>query len=202
MLLVEVEGFCPEITKDLLGAAAFYAKILFHPNLARNLSFYIHCRPDLDIPGQCSPDDRKNRIFDIDIRAAEYDDEPCQTLAHEMTHCKQWAKGEFSSTETIVARRASNGLIELGTAFVELWNGKPWQPQHGEHPYLDSPWELEAFGREVGMTLRWRNYRQKEQEYNVIAFNAGSDNLSFVRSSYIPTAEFAGDNISDYRRRA
>ena len=50
------------------------------------------------------------------------------TLAHEMIHVKQLAKGTLKSV---------NG--------VSYWNGKRYRKNH---KYLDQPWEIEAFSKQ------------------------------------------------------
>ena len=51
------------------------------------------------------------------------------TLAHEMVHVKQMAKGQLKS--------ASRG--------AQIWMGKRYP---ASTPYLDRPWEIEAFSRQ------------------------------------------------------
>lgn len=53
------------------------------------------------------------------------------TLAHEMVHVKQIAKGQYRG------QRSKNGRI------VTVWMGKVVKAD-----YLDRPWEIEAFKRE------------------------------------------------------
>jgi hypothetical protein len=50
------------------------------------------------------------------------------TLAHELTHVAQFAKG-----------------ILKPTAKGRLWKGKLYK---NNHPYLDQPWEIQAFARQ------------------------------------------------------
>jgi hypothetical protein len=50
------------------------------------------------------------------------------TLAHELTHVAQFAKG-----------------ILKPTAKGRLWKGKLYK---ANHPYLDQPWEIQAFARQ------------------------------------------------------
>jgi hypothetical protein len=50
------------------------------------------------------------------------------TLAHELTHVAQFAKG-----------------ILKPTAKGRLWKGKLYKENH---PYLDQPWEIQAFARQ------------------------------------------------------
>lgn len=58
------------------------------------------------------------------------------TLAHELVHVKQYARGElYQSMRTAKMR----------------WNGQ-WV---GDMDYYDEPWEIEAHGREEGLFVRW-----------------------------------------------
>ena len=50
------------------------------------------------------------------------------TLAHELTHVAQFAKGHLKPT-----------------AKGRLWKGKFYK---ANHPYLDQPWEIQAFARQ------------------------------------------------------
>ena len=50
------------------------------------------------------------------------------TLAHELTHVAQFAKGQLKPT-----------------AKGRLWKGKFYK---ANHPYLDQPWEIQAFSRQ------------------------------------------------------
>ena len=50
------------------------------------------------------------------------------TLAHEMTHVAQFAKGHLKPT-----------------AKGRTWKGKFYK---ADHPYLDQPWEIQAFARQ------------------------------------------------------
>jgi len=51
-----------------------------------------------------------------------------KTLAHEMVHIRQLAKG----------------IIKTGTRGAKIWAGKRYSKNT---PYLDQPWELDAFAR-------------------------------------------------------
>ena len=50
------------------------------------------------------------------------------TLAHELTHVAQFAKGQLKPT-----------------AKGKLWKGRLYK---NNHPYLDQPWEIQAFARQ------------------------------------------------------
>jgi len=59
-----------------------------------------------------------------------------ETVAHEMVHVKQYARGELYQGVRIPKHR---------------WRGK-WV---GNMNYWDQPWEIEAHGRETGLFIQW-----------------------------------------------
>lgn len=154
---VTIIGFAKEQAVILFDAALFFGKLLFHGNMRKRIVMAIQRNPQLELMAECWPEDHANRHFVIDIRDAEDDDDPVSTLAHEMCHMRQWARGDLSCTPLPIAK----GGDELGVAFVEVWKGTIWKPGYGEHPYFDAPWEIEAYGKEVGMMSRWKDYLEK-----------------------------------------
>ena len=60
-----------------------------------------------------------------------------ETVAHEMVHVKQFARGELYQSSMTAKHR---------------WKGN-WQ--RSEKEYWDLPWEIEAHGRECGLFCRW-----------------------------------------------
>ena len=69
------------------------------------------------------------------------------TLAHEIVHVKQFVLGELRSVQK---------------AFI--WDGKRFPVgKDDDYIYFDSPWEIEAYGREVGLTHKYyRHISRKE----------------------------------------
>ena len=66
------------------------------------------------------------------------------TLAHELVHVKQYATGEM--------RDRDNAIVE--------WMGEKYNQDELE--YWEHPWEIDAYGREVGLYIRFmRNYGEK-----------------------------------------
>ena len=60
------------------------------------------------------------------------------TLAHEMVHVKQWAKGEMY--EYAVQDMVRFNKTKFNLADINYW---------------DYPWEIEAFGRQLGLFVRF-----------------------------------------------
>lgn len=87
------------------------------------------------------------REFELEIGTNQRLRRLLETVAHEMVHVKQFARGELNEKPA--------------------WLGKTYNINKTE--YWDLPWEIEAHGREVGMFIRWcneNNYCQKWTEDN------------------------------------
>ena len=59
------------------------------------------------------------------------------SLAHEMVHVKQFTRKELRHTDSINR---------------QLWRGKRYNTKNR---YYDLPWEIEAYGRELGLFTTW-----------------------------------------------
>jgi hypothetical protein len=134
---------------QIVSAAEFFARCLLNPRMAKNIFLDIDINRKLPSEGTCcSEEDKKNpRFFTIELRGAKGDDDIIKTLAHEMVHLKQYAKNELGK-ELIVAGKG-------GQKIVTVWQGKVHKFKSNEDPYYDSPWEIAAYGMEVGLYHKW-----------------------------------------------
>lgn len=132
----------------LTRAANFFANILMDPRMVRNITLDIELYKKLDVQGECVDEEgtRNPRWFTINLRNQEID-EMIKTLAHEMVHIKQHAKNELQGGIMVATRG--------GLKMSSKWMGEVWKPKRNEHPYYDAPWEVEAYGKEVGLFQRW-----------------------------------------------
>jgi hypothetical protein len=64
-----------------------------------------------------------------------------QTIAHEMVHVKQFAKGEIYDHKYRRTFKWGNQTFNIDTC-----------------DYWESPWEIEAFGREVGLFYKFKDF--------------------------------------------
>ena len=109
----------------------------------KNLEFNVHIKNfgKDDSWGYCIPtdyaDSSRPREFEIDINKQAKLRRMLETVAHEMVHAKQFAKGE---------------LYESARTNKHRWQGK-WLNK--EPNYWDQPWEIEAHGRECGLFIQW-----------------------------------------------
>lgn len=134
----------------LKEAAEFFAHQLMDPRMVRNLIIDIEVRKNLDVQGECVDEEgtRNPRFFTIALRSQDLD-EMIKTLSHEMVHVKQYAKNELKSGVMVAARG--------GLKMSSKWMGEVWKPKGKEDHYYDAPWEIEAYGREVGLFAKWVN---------------------------------------------
>lgn len=141
----------------IIEAAEFFAYELMHNRMADNLELDIEFDTKLECQGVCINEDdtRRSRFFTIQLRNSKEDTEYeiIQTLAHEMVHVKQYAKNEH----------VKKFATAKGFKLDNVWMGKKWTPKKGENAYYDSPWEIEAFGREVGLMARWIKYQENKK---------------------------------------
>lgn len=142
--------------KLMCEAAELFAGILMDPRMVRNIQLDINIDNNLDVMGECicEDDTRNPRWFTINLRNKRDDDDMIKTLAHELVHVKQYAKNQLAKCLTV----SKNGKCAVATK----WNGEIWKAKKREDDYFDSPWEVEAYGREVGMYHRWvKHYNEK-----------------------------------------
>jgi hypothetical protein len=144
-----------KLIAQLSEAAEFFARCLMHGRMVDNLELDIEIEKKLDVQGLCVNEDEnsRSRFFTVQLRKDDLD-EMIQTLAHEMIHVKQYAKNEHFKKHL---------TTKGGLKIESYWMGKHWKPTKGEVDYYDSPWEIEAYGREVGLMHRWIKYKEKNQ---------------------------------------
>lgn len=131
-------------------ALHWYAKKLLGPRLYDKVTIHLEftkegmCNNLYN--GFCDWNDKKfrGRDFTITINSGISKRDTLTTIAHEMVHVKQYAKGEMRDSYFI-------GGVS--------WQGKSVNTDKLE--YWDTPWEIEAFGREKGLYLRFIS-EQKE----------------------------------------
>lgn len=119
-------------------AADFFANILMSSRIVDNLIISINVVNSLDkkqkILGFAGPkefaDERFPREFDIDLERQKSLKSIVKCLAHEMTHVKQYAKGELKF-------HSRNDLVTFQ------------RQTYTDDDYWLSPWEIEAYGYET-----------------------------------------------------
>lgn len=160
-MLISIDGFKGKQADELREAVEFFALQLMDPRMVRNLTIDIEKSRKLDVMGECvNEDDTKSpRWFTITLRGDKDDDDPVKTLAHEMVHVKQYAKNELSKQ-----LRVSKGK---GFRLATKWHGEFWLPKSKEDAYWDAPWEVQAYGMEVGLYHKWCSRHDPKSKYYV-----------------------------------
>ena len=125
MVVVFDEKFPQEIQQDLMNAIVFFSDYLISRKLDKHITIHMEMKKTFADHGDCEVLDyntqHKARVFKIRLRNKKSLKSIIKTLAHEMVHVKQFAKGELSE-------------------YHDRWQGI----DHSETPYHDLPWEIEA----------------------------------------------------------
>lgn len=126
-------------------AAHFYADTLLSKRITDNINLRINIIQDYykktGFMGDAAPIDDENyyrpRNFEINIEKTKRLKSIVFSLAHEMIHVKQFAKGELKD------HKRSNKVIFHKVKF-------------DDDNYWESPWEIEAYGKECGLWQRFK----------------------------------------------
>ena len=149
MPVVEISGISNKRQRKIIElAVGFYCKLLMRPSMVAQMSFNIVIKKKLesDAVGYCEVTGYNKagapRDFDIQLyRSGKFED-LLRYLAHEVVHAKQYAKKELSET-------------------TDCWMKKRVSSNTN---YWDHPWEIEAYGRELGMLIRFAEFYNLAQE--------------------------------------
>ena len=144
-MLLNVKGSTAAKRKLATTAAWWYAEKLMGKRLMANLEINIKLKKDLykkdNTEGTAIWEDegRRPREFTIELDSSCGIRNILITLAHEMVHVKQWAKDEmyeyYNSPKMVRFKGEKLNMDE-----VDYW---------------DYPWEIEAYGRQLGLFVRF-----------------------------------------------
>jgi hypothetical protein len=131
--------------KVIREATFFYGYSLLSKRIAENLDIHINVIDDYykstGVVGDTLPLDSdityRPRSFEINLDRTKRLKSIVFTLAHEFIHVKQFAKGELKD------HKRSNKTIFNKMKFEDI-------------NYWDSPWEIEAYGKEGGL---WNKFK-------------------------------------------
>lgn len=140
--------------KVIRNAATFYAKQLLSDRVTDNLDVKINLiedyYKDTKFLGDAMPlddmDNRYPREFEINMDRRKRLKAIVYSLAHEFIHVKQFAKGELKY-------HTKGNQVTFN------------RMKYDDDGYWDSPWEIEAYGKEPGLWQRFKpiyNYLLRE----------------------------------------
>ena len=131
--------------EDYKEAAEFYAEKL---NIPETTVIAIGLYNELEVAGYCQYNtDEVIPYFIIGLETSDDEEaeDPVAVLAHEMVHVKQYVTG---------------ALVDHGKYCS--WNGKKYEEyEANSEEYFFSPWEVEAYGMQVGL---YRMYCRSMEE--------------------------------------
>ena len=130
-MLINVVGGSKSQKKHAQGMVEFCVKTLMPRMCTLDITVRL-CKPQ-GAMGYCLETDN-NRTFEIELDKTQSMRNLLETLAHEMVHVKQYARGELNPK-------------------IDCWMGKTYNPK--KVSYWDLPWEIEAHGRETGLFVRY-----------------------------------------------
>ena len=148
ILLLTNHGHSDERFNEYVQRASqFYAEQLFTKQLLRHLVITLKFNKHLDAFGYSSIEKRNTkgaaREFLIELHPYISGVEILKTLAHEFVHIKQYVEGDLNDSQT-------------------EWKGETIDSDAMD--YYSLPFEIEAFGLEVGL---FTNFAKKEVLWNV-----------------------------------
>jgi len=148
ILLLNNHGHSDERFNEYVQRASqFYAEQLFTKQLLRHLVITLKFNKHLDAFGYSSIEKRNTkgaaREFLIELHPYISGVEILKTLAHEFVHIKQYVEGDLNDSQT-------------------EWKSEAIDSDAVD--YYSLPWEIEAFGLEVGL---FTNFAKKEVLWNV-----------------------------------
>ncbi len=143
--MIEVTGGTKKQRELVQSIAEYSAVKLLGSRLAASVEITIELRHDLGATlgnATWEDDNHRPREFTIEVNASKHIRlrRMLETVTHEMVHVKQFAKGEMKD---LMSRPAN----------IRKWMGK--EVDMNTISYWDLPWEIEAYGRETGLFVRW-----------------------------------------------
>jgi hypothetical protein len=135
----------PDREAVIRAAVLFYGKKLL-PTLYKKITVTINYNKDIPVEFEAETNWMDKNVFpkqfEISLcKGVKNFRKILQTLAHEMVHVKQFAKGEIYDHKY---RRTFK-----------------WGKRHfniDKEDYWDLPWEIEAYGRELGLYIKFKDY--------------------------------------------
>jgi len=152
-MFLEIDGKPKNLSLGTIEEATrFYGKYLLG-RLYRNIYLTVIFQKfdkDCNDYAYCDwvDNNRYAREFEITICDNLSKKETLLALAHEMVHLKQYARGELKDI--------------LRPARMVKWKGEPINPEEAD--YWELPYEIEAYGRERGLYLKYMSFVRNDHK--------------------------------------
>lgn len=134
----------PKLEQELIAATKFYTKHLLSKQMYKHIFVEIILTKKIEDLGNCCVtyynDWYKPREFEIQLKQSRSLNKTLSTLAHELVHVKQFAKGELNISNNKWRGEAVNSDIV---------------------PYHELPWEIEASASEHILFSMYKEHRQQ-----------------------------------------
>ena len=154
-MLLHIKGSNKYNRKLVEAATWWYADKLMGKRLMSGLEIHINLRKNLidkeDCEGTATWEDDycdRPKEFTIELDVTYSIRDALITLAHEMVHIKQWAKDEMYEYMNVA------GLVRF--------KGEKFHMEITD--YWDYPWEIEAYGKQLGLFVRFCEHMGFERE--------------------------------------
>ena len=144
-MLLHINGSTKKVRKDIELASWYYAEKLMGKRLMAGLEININLKKDLlteeghEGTAIWDDDGYRPKEFTINLDTTVNFSNLLINLAHEMVHVKQWAKDEMYEYMNTM------GMVRFKGERIHL----------EETDYWDYPWEIEAYGRQLGLFIRF-----------------------------------------------
>ena len=143
-MLLHIKGSNKAFRKLVEHATWFYAEKLMGKRLISGLEITINLKKNLleeENEGNAiwEDDGYRPKEFTIELDSGVKIRNLLITLAHEMVHVKQWARNEMYEYLNTM------GMVRFKGEKVHL----------KETEYWDYPWEIEAYGKQLGLFVRF-----------------------------------------------
>ena len=144
-MLLHINGSTKKVRKDIELASWYYAEKLMGKRLMAGLEININLKKDLlteeghEGTAIWDDDGYRPKEFTINLDTTVNFRNLLINLAHEMVHVKQWAKDEMYEY--------------MNTMGMVRFKGERFHLE--ETDFWDYPWEIEAYGRQLGLFIRF-----------------------------------------------
>ena len=153
-MLLHIKGSNKAFRKLVESATWFYAEKLMGKRLMGSLELTINLKKNLlskegnEGSAIWEDDGYRPKEFTIELDSSVKIRNLLITLAHEMVHIKQWAKDEMYEYMNVA------GLVRFKGEKVHMIITNYW----------DYPWEIEAYGKQLGLFVRFCEHMGFERE--------------------------------------